>query len=84
VSKTNLDSGSSNGRRFKPEASKIKCDLALFCEFVLSPWVLDDVGPRHNYGWLGLTGLAGLRRQKTEDVRRLEATGINVKTVKTT
>jgi MYXO-CTERM domain-containing protein len=47
----------------------------------------DDTPRQHNYGWIGLiglVGLAGLRRQKTEDVRRLEATGVNVKTVKTT
>lgn len=40
----------------------------------------------HNWGWVGLfglAGLAGLRRRKSEDVRRLEATGIAVKTVKT-
>ena len=40
----------------------------------------------HNWGWiglLGLAGLAGLRGRKSEDVRRLESTGIDVKTVKT-
>lgn len=43
----------------------------------------DDMPRQHNYGWIGLiglAGLAGLRRQKSEDVRRLEATGVNVKT----
>jgi MYXO-CTERM domain-containing protein len=39
----------------------------------------------HNWGWVGLLGVAGLagRSRKSEDVRRLEATGVNVKTVKT-
>jgi MYXO-CTERM domain-containing protein len=39
-----------------------------------------------NFGWIGLiglAGLAGLRRAKSEDARRLEATGVNVRTVKT-
>jgi MYXO-CTERM domain-containing protein len=38
----------------------------------------------HNWGWiglLGLAGLAGLRRRKSEDVRRLESSGANVRTV---
>jgi MYXO-CTERM domain-containing protein len=38
----------------------------------------------HNWGWvglLGLAGLAGLRRKKSEDIRRLEASGANVRTV---
>ncbi|HXM93113.1 MAG TPA: WGxxGxxG family protein [Candidatus Dormibacteraeota bacterium] len=40
----------------------------------------------HNWGWIGLIGLAGLaglggRRRQSEDVRRLKATGVNVKTV---
>jgi len=46
----------------------------------------DNESYGHNWGWvglLGLAGLAGLRRRKSEDVRRLEATGIDVKTVKT-
>lgn len=47
----------------------------------------NEVSYGHNWGWvglLGLAGLAGLRPRKSEDVRRLEATGIDVKTVKTT
>jgi MYXO-CTERM domain-containing protein len=43
-----------------------------------------DDREHHNFGWIGLiglAGLAGLRRAKSEDVRRLEATGINVKSV---
>lgn len=47
----------------------------------------NDAGYSHNWGWiglLGLAGLAGLGGRKSEDVRRLEATGANVKTVKTT
>lgn len=46
-----------------------------------------DDAPRRDYGWIGLiglAGLAGLRRRKSEDARRLGATGINVRTVKTT
>jgi MYXO-CTERM domain-containing protein len=38
----------------------------------------------HNWGWvglLGLAGLAGLRRRKSEDVRKLEASGVNVRTL---
>ena len=38
----------------------------------------------HNWGWiglLGLAGLAGLAGKKREDVRRLEGTGANVRTV---
>jgi MYXO-CTERM domain-containing protein len=45
----------------------------------------DEQANGHNWGWiglLGLAGLAGLRGRKSEDVRRLEATGVNVKTVK--
>jgi MYXO-CTERM domain-containing protein len=45
-----------------------------------------DDRAHHDFGWIGLiglAGLAGLRRPKSEDTRRLEATGINVKTVKT-
>jgi MYXO-CTERM domain-containing protein len=40
---------------------------------------------QHNYGWvglLGLAGLAGLRRQKGVEHKRMEAAGINVKSVK--
>jgi MYXO-CTERM domain-containing protein len=46
----------------------------------------DEQAYGHNWGWiglLGLAGLAGLRGRKSEDVRRLESTGVNVKTVKT-
>ena len=38
----------------------------------------------HNWGWiglLGLAGLAGLKNRKSEDARRLEGRGVNVKTV---
>jgi len=44
-----------------------------------------DDRPHHEFGWIGLiglAGLAGLRRAKSEDERRLEATGVNVKSVK--
>ena len=40
---------------------------------------------QHNYGWLGLLGLlglAGLRPRKSVDHERIEATGVNVKSVK--
>jgi MYXO-CTERM domain-containing protein len=40
---------------------------------------------QHNYGWLGLVGLvglAGLRPRKSIDHERMEATGVNVKSVK--
>lgn len=40
---------------------------------------------QHNYGWLGLIGLfglAGLRPRKSIDHERMEATGVNVKSVK--
>jgi hypothetical protein len=42
--------------------------------------------PRHDFNWgwlglLGLSGLAGLKRQKSEEAQRLEARGVNVKTV---
>jgi MYXO-CTERM domain-containing protein len=43
-----------------------------------------DDRAHHEFGWIGLiglAGLAGLRRAKSEDARRLEATGINVRTV---
>jgi MYXO-CTERM domain-containing protein len=46
----------------------------------------DEQAYGHNWGWiglLGLAGLAGLRGRKSEDVRRLEDKGINVKTAKT-
>jgi MYXO-CTERM domain-containing protein len=40
---------------------------------------------QHNYGWLGLiglVGLVGLRPRKSVDHERIEATGVNVKSVK--
>jgi predicted thioredoxin/glutaredoxin len=40
---------------------------------------------QHNYGWLrviGLVGLVGLRPRKSIDRERMEATGVNVKSVK--
>ena len=40
--------------------------------------------PRHNWSWiglLGLAGLAGLGGRKSQQVRRLEQSGANVKSV---
>ena len=40
---------------------------------------------QHSYGWLGLVGLlglAGLRPRKSVDHERIEATGVNVRSVK--
>jgi len=45
----------------------------------------DNESGGHNWGWIGLLGLAGLAglagKKKREDVRRLEGTGANVRTV---
>ena len=58
----------------------------------MNPGANDTAGSRyetdnrneHSWGWiglLGLAGLAGLRGRKSEEVRRLEGTGANVKSV---
>jgi MYXO-CTERM domain-containing protein len=45
----------------------------------------DDGRDHHNWGWIGLLGLAGLAglSRKSEMHSRLEAQGVNVKSVRT-